>query len=39
MHGFMNVGADMPEMGIKYDAAVANRAWSGLAAFLNEILA
>lgn len=38
MHGFMNVGANMPEMGIKYDETVANRAWTGLAAFLNEVL-
>ena len=39
MHGFMNVGANMPEMGIKYDAKVATRAWTGLADFLNEVLA
>ncbi len=39
MHGFMNVGANMPEMGIQYNEAVADRAWTGLAAFLNEVLA
>jgi dienelactone hydrolase len=39
MHAFMNVGADMPAMGIKYDEKVATRAWAGLAAFLNEVLA
>jgi hypothetical protein len=35
----MNVGANMPEMGIKYDGKVATRAWTGLADFLNEVLA
>jgi len=39
MHAFMNVGADMPSMGIKYDEKVAARAWAGLADFLNEVLA
>ena len=38
-HAFMTVGADMPEMGIKYDETVATRAWTGLAAFLSEVLA
>jgi hypothetical protein len=35
----MNVGANMPEMGILYDETVASRAWAGLAAFLDEVLA
>ena len=39
MHGFMNVGANMPEMGVVYDEKVADRAWAGLAAFLAEVLA
>jgi dienelactone hydrolase len=38
MHGFMNVGADMPQMGIQYNETAAKRAWTGLAAFLNEVL-
>jgi len=38
MHGFMNVGANMPQMGIQYNEAVAGRAWNGLAAFLGEVL-
>jgi dienelactone hydrolase len=39
MHAFMNEGANMPEMGILYDAKVAARAWDGMAAFLTEVLA
>ena len=38
MHGFMNVGANMPEMGVQYDARIADRAWTGLSAFLAEVL-
>ena len=38
MHAFMIEGANMPAMGIQYNAEVARRAWSGLEAFLNEIL-
>ncbi len=38
MHAFMNVGANMPEMGILYDAKVAARAWDGMAGFLTEVL-
>jgi dienelactone hydrolase len=38
MHAFMNEGANMPEMGIKYDAVVAARAWAGMTAFLAEAL-
>ena len=39
MHGFMNVGANMPEMGVQYDAKVAERAWTGMSGFLAEVLA
>jgi dienelactone hydrolase len=39
MHAFMNEGANMPEMGILYDARVAKRAWDGLGLFLAEVLA
>lgn len=39
MHAFMNEGANMPQMGILYDAKVAKRAWDGLGAFLSEVLA
>jgi dienelactone hydrolase len=39
LHAFMNEGANMPEMGILYDAKVARRAWDGMAAFLTEVLA
>ena len=38
MHGFMNVGANMPEMGVQYDATAAERAWAGLSGFLTEVL-
>jgi dienelactone hydrolase len=38
MHAFMAEGANMPEMGILYDAKVAKRAWDGLADFLDEVL-
>lgn len=38
MHAFMNEGANMPEMGIRYDATVAARAWTGLSTFLSEVL-
>lgn len=39
LHAFMNEGANMPEMGILYDAKVAKRAWDGMAGFLTEVLA
>ena len=39
MHAFMNVGANMPEMGIQYNETVAKRAWGGMSAFLTEVLA
>ena len=39
MHAFMNVGANMPEMGILYDEKIATRAWNGMAGFLREVLA
>jgi dienelactone hydrolase len=39
LHAFMAEGANMPEMGILYDAKVAGRAWSGMASFLTECLA
>lgn len=39
LHAFMNEGANMPEMGILYDAKVAKRAWDGMAVFLKEVLA
>jgi len=39
LHAFMNEGANMPEMGILYDAKVARRAWDGMAGFLAEVLA
>jgi dienelactone hydrolase len=39
LHAFMNEGANMPEMGILYDANVAARAWQGMAKFLEEVLA
>jgi dienelactone hydrolase len=39
LHAFMNEGANMPAMGILYDAKVAKRAWDGLALFLAEVLA
>jgi dienelactone hydrolase len=39
MHAFMNEGANIPEMGILYDAKVARRAWAGMAGFLTEALA
>jgi dienelactone hydrolase len=38
MHGFMAEGANMPQMGIQYNAVVAGRAWRGLELFLNEVL-
>jgi dienelactone hydrolase len=38
MHGFMAEGANMPQMGIQYDAKVAARAWASLAGFLDECL-
>ena len=39
MHAFMAEGADMPEMGIQYNALVAGRAWRALELFLAETLA
>ena len=39
MHAFMNEGANMPEMGILYDAKMARRAWDGMAQSLAEVLA
>ena len=39
LHGFMNEGANSPEMGVLYDAKVASRAWDGMAGFLTEVLA
>jgi dienelactone hydrolase len=39
MHGFMAEGANMPEMGIQYNAVVADRAWRALELFLAETLA
>jgi dienelactone hydrolase len=39
MHAFMNVGADMPEMGILYNARTAGRAWTALLNFLGEVFA
>jgi dienelactone hydrolase len=39
MHAFMSEGANMPQMGILYDAKVARRAWDGMALFLKEVLA
>jgi dienelactone hydrolase len=39
LHAFMAEGANMPEMGILYDAKVAKRAWDGMAGFLMEVLA
>jgi len=38
MHGFMNEGANMPQMGVLYDATVAKRAWDGMADFLTETI-
>ena len=38
MHAFMNEGANMPQMGILYDAKAARRAWDGMADFLTEVL-
>ncbi len=38
MHAFMVEGANMPEMGIRYDPDAARRAWFGLEGFLAEIL-
>lgn len=38
MHAFMAEGADMPQMGIQYNAVVAGRAWRGLELFLSETL-
>jgi dienelactone hydrolase len=38
LHAFMMEGANMPAMGILYDAAVAARAWTGMASFLQEAL-
>jgi dienelactone hydrolase len=39
MHAFMAEGADMPQMGIQYNAVVAGRAWKALDLFLQETLA
>lgn len=39
VHAFMVEGANMPEMGIKYDARTAARAWTGLLNFLGEVFA
>ena len=39
MHAFMAEGANMPEMGIQYNALVAGRAWRALELFLAETLA
>lgn len=39
MHAFMAEGANMPEMGIQYNAVVADRAWRALELFLAETLA
>lgn len=39
MHAFMNEGANMPEMGILYDARTAGRAWQALLNFLGECFA
>jgi dienelactone hydrolase len=38
MHAFMAEGANMPEMGIQYNALVADRAWKALQLFLTETL-
>jgi dienelactone hydrolase len=38
LHAFMVEGANMPEMGIQYDADAARRAWAGLEGFLAEVL-
>jgi len=37
-HAFMDEGANMPEIGIAYNAVVADRAWRGLELFLKEAL-
>jgi len=39
MHAFMNEGADMPAMGIKYNAVTAGRAWAALLNYLQEAFA
>jgi dienelactone hydrolase len=39
MHAFMAEGANMPEMGIQYNAVTAGRAWRALELFLAETLA
>ena len=39
MHAFMAEGANMPEMGIQYNAVAADRAWRALELFLAETLA
>ncbi|MBV1931682.1 MAG: dienelactone hydrolase family protein [Porticoccaceae bacterium] len=37
MHGFTNPDADMPKMGIKYNAVADRRSWQALENFLAEI--
>ena len=37
MHGFTNPEADMPKMGIKYNAVADRRSWQALENFLTEI--
>ena len=37
MHGFTNPDADMPKMGIKYNATADRRSWLALENFLTEI--
>ncbi|HEY2048362.1 MAG TPA: dienelactone hydrolase family protein [Caulobacteraceae bacterium] len=39
MHAFMAEGANMPEMGIQYNAVAAGRGWRALELFLAETLA
>jgi dienelactone hydrolase len=36
MHAFMNEGANMPQMGLLYNAKTAGRAWKELQLFLAE---
>ncbi len=39
LHGFTNPEADMPEMGIKYNAVADRRSWRALESFLAEVFA
>jgi dienelactone hydrolase len=39
LHAFTAPGIDMPERGLRYDAAADRRSWAALLGFLDELFA